>query len=93
MFYISEIRTEALRQLQTPLQGQVYAVLNTLQIPFVRVGTEEIIRMADCGGAVLAEERYGHGDGTTNGALKIRTQDVQGRLLPFAKHLSAIIEV
>lgn len=48
MFYVSEIQTEAPRHFQTPLQEKVYQALETLQIPFQRVDTDEAITMGDC---------------------------------------------
>lgn len=42
---------------------------------------------------VLAEEWYGCSDGTTSGYLKIRTEDVCRRVLPFANHSASIVEV
>lgn len=42
---------------------------------------------------VLAEEWYGCSDGTTTGYMKIRTEEIVHRFLPYAKHVSAIIEV
>ena len=48
MFYVSEIQTEAPCRFQTPLQRQVYAALEKLQIPFERVDGDEAIAMEDC---------------------------------------------
>lgn len=42
---------------------------------------------------VLAEEWYGCSDGTTTGYLKLRTDDICRKLLPFAKHTPSVIEV
>lgn len=42
---------------------------------------------------VLAEEWYGCSDGTTTGYLKIRTDDILCKFLPFAHHLAQIAEV
>ena len=35
---------------------------------------------------VLAEEWYGCSDGTTTGYMKIKTEDIVHKLLPYAKH-------
>ena len=48
MFYVSEIQTEAPCWFQTPLQKQVYATLEKLQVPFERVDSDEVIVMEDC---------------------------------------------
>ena len=48
MFYISEIQTEAPKELKTDLQKKVYSVLNELNINFKRVDTQEAITMDDC---------------------------------------------
>ena len=42
---------------------------------------------------VLEEEWYGCSDGTTTGYMKVRTEDIRGRFLPFAKHIPEIINV
>lgn len=42
---------------------------------------------------VLSEEWYGCSDGTTTSYLKIRTDDIAQRFLPYAKHTAAVIEV
>lgn len=42
---------------------------------------------------ILAEEWYGCSDGTTTGYMKIKTDDIYKKLLPFAKHSPAVIEV
>ncbi len=42
---------------------------------------------------VLAEEWYGCSDGTTTGYMKVRTDDIYRRFLPFTKHTAAVIEV
>lgn len=48
MFYISDIYTTAPTTFDTPLQKQVYHTLQTLQIPFQRVHTQQVITMNDC---------------------------------------------
>lgn len=53
MFYISEIRTAAPTQCETPLQSMVYQTLDALSIPFESVDTDEAITMENC---VLIEE-------------------------------------
>lgn len=40
---------------------------------------------------VLAEEWYGCSDGTTTGYMKIRTEDIVHKLLPYAKHSCQVI--
>ncbi len=42
---------------------------------------------------VLNEEFYGCSDGTTTGYMKIRTEDIIKKLLPFTKHNARIIKV
>lgn len=42
---------------------------------------------------LLAEEWYGCSDGTTTGYMKIKTDDIYKKLLPFANHSAAVIEV
>ncbi|MCM1364581.1 MAG: prolyl-tRNA synthetase associated domain-containing protein [Faecalibacterium sp.] len=42
---------------------------------------------------VLSEEYYGCSDGTTTGYIKIRTDDIYQKFLPFSKHSFAVIEV
>lgn len=42
---------------------------------------------------VLAEEWYGCSDGTTTGYMKVKTDLILHKLLPFTKHVPAIIEV
>lgn len=42
---------------------------------------------------VLAEEWYGCSDGTTTGYMKIKTEHIIRRFLPYTKHDPAIIEV
>ena len=42
---------------------------------------------------VLAEEWYGCSDGTTTGYMKVRTEDIYQKFLPFTKHTAAVIEV
>lgn len=42
---------------------------------------------------VLSEEQYGCSDGTTTCYLKVRTEDIYQKFLPFAKHAPSVIEV
>lgn len=42
---------------------------------------------------VLTEEWYGCSDGTTSGYMKVRTEDIFGKFLPFTKHAATVIEV
>lgn len=42
---------------------------------------------------VLREEWYGCSDGTTTGYMKVRTKDIFEKLLPYAGHPAAEIEV
>ena len=42
---------------------------------------------------VLSEEWYGCSDGTTTGYLKIKTEHIIQRFLPYTKHSPAVIEV
>ncbi|MCC8023836.1 MAG: prolyl-tRNA synthetase associated domain-containing protein [Clostridium sp.] len=42
---------------------------------------------------VLSEEWYGCSDGTTTGYMKIRTEHIVHRLLPYTNHILKIIEV
>lgn len=42
---------------------------------------------------VLSEEWYGCSDGTTTGYMKVRTDDIVRKFLPFTKHPAAVIEV
>lgn len=42
---------------------------------------------------VLNEEYYGCSDGVTTSYLKVRTEDIVNRLLPYTKHTAEIIEV
>lgn len=179
MFYVSEIQTEVPKQFQTSLQKKVYETLESLQIPFKRVDTDEAITMEDCiainekldmkmvktlflcnrqktdfylfitignkpfrskdfsnalgvarvsfapaeqmdamlgtkiGAAtvfsslldtekkikivfdkeILEEEWYGCSDGTTTGYMKVRTEDICQKVLPFTKHTLTVIEV
>lgn len=48
MFYISEIQTEAPKELKTDLQKKVYSALNELNINFKRVDTQKAITTDDC---------------------------------------------
>lgn len=42
---------------------------------------------------VLSEEWYGCSDGTTTGYMKLRTDDIYRKFLPFTNHTAAVIEV
>jgi len=42
---------------------------------------------------VLREEWYGCSDGTTTGYMKVRTDDILHRFLPFTQHAAQIAEV
>lgn len=42
---------------------------------------------------VLSEEWYGCSDGTTTGYMKVRTEDIYKKFLPFTKHTATQIEV
>ena len=42
---------------------------------------------------VLLEEWYGCSDGTTIGYMKIRTEDIYRKFLPYTKHTAIAIEV
>lgn len=42
---------------------------------------------------VLSEEWYGCSDGTTTGYMKIQTDDIYRKFLPFTKHTPVVIEV
>lgn len=42
---------------------------------------------------ILNEEFYGCSDGVTTGYMKIRTEDIVNKLLPYTKHSLKIIEV
>jgi len=42
---------------------------------------------------VLSEEWYGCSDGTTTGYMKIRTEDVYRKFLPYTQHTAVAIEV
>lgn len=42
---------------------------------------------------VLVKEWYGCSDGTTTGYMKVRTDDIYQKFLPFTKHTAAVIEV
>ena len=54
MFYVSEPTAECPKEFSTDLQKRVYAALTELEIPFLRVDTDEAITMDDC---VLIDER------------------------------------
>ena len=42
---------------------------------------------------ILSDEYYGCSDGTTTGYMKLRTDDILHKLLPYAKHELKVIEV
>ena len=42
---------------------------------------------------VLAEEYYGCSDGTTTGYMKVRTDDIREKFLPYTGHRPSVIEV
>ncbi|MCI8363665.1 MAG: prolyl-tRNA synthetase associated domain-containing protein [Eubacterium sp.] len=42
---------------------------------------------------VLSEEWYGCSDGTTTGYMKVRTEDIYLKFLPYTKHTAVTIEV
>lgn len=42
---------------------------------------------------VLAKEWYGCSDGTTTGYMKVQTNDIYQKFLPFTKHVPSVIEV
>lgn len=42
---------------------------------------------------VLNEEYYGCSDGTTTGYMKVKTEDILSKFLPYTKHQAAIVEV
>ena len=42
---------------------------------------------------VLREEWYGCSDGTTTGYMKVRTEDIYQKLLPYTKHIAVMVEV
>ena len=48
MFQISDILTTPPIEFKTPLQKETYKALDTLNIPFERVDTDEAITMEDC---------------------------------------------
>lgn len=48
MIYVSQIQNTAPSTFKTILQEKVYQALDTLQIPYERVDTDEIITMEDC---------------------------------------------
>lgn len=179
MLYVSQIQQTGPKVYKTPLQEEVYKALEQLQIPFLRVDTDEAITMEDCamidarldmktvktlflcnrqqtsfylfvtrgdkpfrskdfsramgisrvsfgtpdrmeemlgtrvGAAtifsaladkegrvkivldqdILKEEWYGCSDGTTTGYMKVKTELILNRFLPFAGHTPAVIEV
>lgn len=179
MFFVSEVCQTAPETFRTPLQEKTYRALAELEIPFLRVETDEAITMEDCiqidakldmkmvktlflcnrqqttfylfitagdkpfrskdfsaaleisrvsfapaermeamlgtqiGAAtvfsalldtarevqivfdrdVLAEEWYGCSDGTTTGYMKVRTELILRRFLPYVKRTPVVIEV
>jgi len=48
MFYVSEVYDNAPAEYQTSLQQKVYLALDELDIPYLRVSTDEAITMDDC---------------------------------------------
>ncbi len=42
---------------------------------------------------VVSEEWYGCSDGTTTGYMKVKTEDILHRFLPYTKHTPIIVEV
>lgn len=42
---------------------------------------------------ILNEEYYGCSDGTTTGYMKIKTEDIINKVLPYSKHKEIIIEM
>lgn len=42
---------------------------------------------------ILSQEWYGCSDGTTTGYMKVKTELILHKLLPYAKHTPAVIEV
>ncbi len=48
MIYVSNIQTVAPKTFKTDLQEKVYSALSSLNIPFERVDTDEVITMEDC---------------------------------------------
>lgn len=48
MFYVSDVLETPPSSFKSPLQAMVYDVLAKLNIPFLRVDTDEAISMADC---------------------------------------------
>ncbi|WP_319468287.1 YbaK/EbsC family protein [uncultured Trichococcus sp.] len=42
---------------------------------------------------VLLNEWYGCSDGTTTGYMKVRTEDIYGKFLPFTNHIPVTVEV
>lgn len=42
---------------------------------------------------VLAEKWYGCSDGTTTGYMKVKTEDIYEKFLPFTNHTLSVIEV
>lgn len=179
MIYVSEVLKTPPETCKTALQAAVYQALATLEMPYERVETDEIITMEDCAAVearlsmrmvktlflcnrqqsefylfvtrgdkpfrakdfsaalhtarpsfapaermgqllgttigaatifsmllpsasavrpvldrdVLRDPYYGCSDGTTTGYLKLRTDDICARLLPYAGKTPAIIEV
>lgn len=46
--YVSECKTTAPSEFKTPLQEMAYRALMELEIPFIRVDTDEAVTMEDC---------------------------------------------
>lgn len=42
---------------------------------------------------VIKEEFYGCSDGTTTGYMKVKTEDIINKFLPYTKHSEKIIEI
>lgn len=42
---------------------------------------------------VLLEEWYGCSDGTTTGYMKVKTKEIVDKFLPYAKHISTVIQM
>ncbi len=59
------------------IQEKTYTVLEMLCIPYERVDTDEAIT------AVTSEKWYRCSDGTTTGYMKIKTEDLLHRVLPY----------
>ena len=42
---------------------------------------------------ILNEKYYGCSDGTTTGYMKVKTEDILSKFLPYTKHTATIVEV